>query len=784
VGRQTELALIGEKIDLTLTNKGQVVGVFAEAGMGKSRLVAEVIRIATEKNLLGYGGECQSYGMNTSYLVWQRIWQAFFNLNPDWSLAEQTLALEAQLALINSDLLPRLPLLGAVLNLPIPDNDLTRSFDAKLRKTSLEGLLVECLRVRSQDEALLLVLEDCHWMDPLSHELLEVIVRAMTDRPIIIIVAAREPELMHLQSVQFNKEPNYTEIELAEFSQDEARRLIELKVAQFFGEDTAVPPLLIEQIVNRAGGNPFYIEELLNYLQDRNLSPQDMFSLENLDLPASLHSLILSRIDQLTESQKSTIKVASVIGRLFRATMLWGAYPQLGKDSQVKTDLTVLSDLDLTPLDSPEPELTYLFKSIVTQEVAYESMPYATRSMLHDLVGQFIERAYADLLDQYIDLLAHHFEQSENEAKKRVYLLKAGEAAQADYNNTAAMTYYEKVLPLLSGVNKIETMLKLGNVLSVIGRWDEAGETYQEAMELARKLGNRKEEAWARTAVAELRRKQGQYAEASEWLEEAQATFEAVNDKAGVGQVLKQAGTVAAQQGDFVRATELYEKSLIIQREMDNKPEVANLLNNLGIVARLQSERTVASYLYNESLVIQRQLGDRRGIAVTLNNLGNLALDSKNYTEARRHLEEAVKLQKEVGDRAYIANALNNLGNVARAQEDYNVAQSLYNDSLIINQELGDKWALAYLLEDVGSLAVMQNKPERALRLIGAAFALREAIGAPRSASEQTKLDNILELAHLELNNAQYTAFCDEGRSLSLEQAIEYALTASLPELV
>jgi predicted ATPase len=144
--------------------------------------------------------------------------------------------------------------------------------------------------------------------------------------------------------------------------------------------------------------------------------------------------------------------------------MLWGAYPQLGKDSQVKTDLTVLSDLDLTPLDSPEPELTYLFKSIVTQEVAYESMPYATRSMLHDLVGQFIERAYADLLDQYIDLLAHHFEQSENEAKKRVYLLKAGEAAQADYNNTAAMTYYEKVLPLLSGVNKIETMLKLGNV--------------------------------------------------------------------------------------------------------------------------------------------------------------------------------------------------------------------------------------------------------------------------------------------------------------------------------
>ena len=134
---------------------------------------------------------------------------------------------------------------------------------------------------------------------------------------------------------------------------------------------------MISRITNRAEGNPFYIEELLNYLHDRGIDPHDAQALQKLDLPTSLHSLILSRIDQLTESQKSTIKVASVIGRLFRAGMLWGVYPQLGNEQQIKIDLEILSQLDLTPLDSAEPELIYLFKNIVTQEVAYESLPYA-----------------------------------------------------------------------------------------------------------------------------------------------------------------------------------------------------------------------------------------------------------------------------------------------------------------------------------------------------------------------------------------------------------------------
>ena len=127
---------------------------------------------------------------------------------------------------------------------------------------------------------------------------------------------------------------------------------------------------------------------------------------------------------------------------------VWGAYPDLAAASVLR-NLDILDSFDLTRLDTPLPELAYLFKHIVTQQVAYESLLYSTRAMLHEQIGLHTERAYPDKLEEYTNLLAFHFEHSENVAKKREYLLKAGEAAQKDYANSAAITYFKKSLPLL-----------------------------------------------------------------------------------------------------------------------------------------------------------------------------------------------------------------------------------------------------------------------------------------------------------------------------------------------
>jgi predicted ATPase len=193
----------------------------------------------------------------------------------------------------------------------------------------------------------------------------------------------------------------------------------------------------------------------------------------------------------------------------------------------------------------PEPELAYLFKHILTQEVAYESLPFATRAMLHEQIGQYIERAYADRLDQFIDLLAYHYDRTLNQAKRREYLSKAGEAAQRNYANSAAIDYYQRLLPLLRSEEKIQTLLNLGKVYELTGRWSEAERQYQQALNLADQLRDRKGRAWVQTAQGELMRKQGLYTRSAAWLEQALYAFEDLGDRAGVGQALHYAGTLA-----------------------------------------------------------------------------------------------------------------------------------------------------------------------------------------------------------------------------------------------
>ena len=775
IGREAELDLIEQKLDLVLEGKGQIVGITAEAGMGKSRLVAEAVRVANQHHLIGYGGECQSYGTNTSYLVWQNVWRGIFNLDINLSLEDKLHSLERQLAHIDPNFAQRLPLLGTVLNLPIPDNELTRSFDAKLRKSSLEALLVDCLRAKAKETPLFLVMENIHWIDPLSHDLLEAIGRAIANLPVFMLMAYRPFDAQRWKDTRVSRLPHFTETRLSEFTQQEAEQLIQVKLNQFFGTEHQVPEDLVGHVVKRAEGNPFYIEELLNYLQEQGLDPDDDLAIESLDLPTSLHSLILTRIDQRTESQKITLKVASIVGRMFAAAWLWGAYPDLGEPERIKTDLDVLSSLDLTPLDTTEPELIYLFKHIVTQEVAYESLPFATRALLHDQLAQFIEHSFPDDLEQNLDLLAFHYERSNNEPKKREYLLKAGEAAQANYANFAAIDYYQKILPLLPETEKIKVMLNLGRVLELVGKWDEAEALYQRALEKAAELNNRQEMAFVQAAMGELLRKQGLYAEVPRWLDGALEGFEEVGDQAGVGQVLHYEGTLAAQQGELDFARSLYNQSLAIRRKLEDKRNIASLLNNLGIIEQYLGERDQSRVLMEEALSIRRSIGDRGAIQNSLNNLGNLTREQGNFGEARRYLEEAAAISQEIGDRWAIANSMNNLANVVRSQGEYELARTLYEKSLAINIEMEDKWSIAYLFEDLGCLAAMQGQSERALTLAGAADRLREEIGSPLPPAERAALDETLEKARKKLDKSRQAVAWDEGKNMSLEEAVEYA---------
>ncbi len=775
IGRTDGMELIAQKMALAANGHGQVIGFTGEAGMGKSRLAAEAARQADARGWLCYDSECSSFGINTSYHAWHAIWWQFFEIDPTQPLPAQIESIENQLRQIDPALTPRLPLLGTALNLPIADNDLTVSFDAKLRKASLEALLVDCLRARSQQKPVLLIVDNCQWLDPLSYDLLEVVARALVGMPVLLLLAYRPPELAYLQEPRISGLAHYADSELAPFTPQEAERLITSKLCRAYNDALTIPPELVVRITERAGGNPFFIDELLGYLQAQGVDPLDPQALARLDLPTSLQSLILTRLDQLADSPRITLKVASVVGRSFEATTLWGFYPSLGGEQQVKHNLIHLEKADLTFQEAPEPDLVYAFRQVLTQEVSYESLPYATRAALHEQLGEFIERAFSDQLDQHLDRLAYHYGASQNEAKKREYLLKAARRAQQVYANTAAIDYYQRVLPLLSVDERADVLLDLGRVLELVGRWQEAMAMYQDALEAVISQNNLSTKAWCETEIGELLAKQGQYDNAAQWLHQARVGFEAVGASTGVAETLQHTGTLFARQGDYEQSMAAYRKSLSIRQELDDQHSIANLLNNMAIVARFRQDFTTAQALHEEALAIRRSLGNRGAIGQSLNNLGNLALSHGDLAEANTRMEQALDIWRQIGDRWNTANTLTGLGDVSAELGEYEIARRYFSESLAINRELDDRLALAYLFEALGGLAATQSAPMRALRLVGAASRLRETIGAPLPPAEAYRLQGKLASARQYLGREEQEAALAEGRALSFEQAVELA---------
>ena len=774
VGRRAELSVLDEALAAAMDGDGRVVGIAAEAGMGKSRLVAEFVRHARRRGLFVAFGECQSFGTNSSYFVWHEILRRLFNLRDADSEVRQRAHLERELRAIDPGLVARAPILDVVLGIDIPDNELTASFDAKLRKASLEDLLAHCLRARADHEPVVLVLEDCHWIDELSRDLLEVVVRAAAALPVLMILAYR-PAAQPGGGLGIGRLPSFSEMPLATLDGDEATALIRSKLEQVLGGVGDAAESLVRLVTERAGGNPFYIEELISFVASRGIDPGSESSLRSLELPESLHSLVLSRIDTIREGPRRTLKVASVVGRVFDAPILPGAYPELGPLDDVVAQLDALRSADLVSLDR-EAELAYLFKHVVTQEVAYESLPFAVRAMLHGRIGRYLEEAGPETVERHLDLLAHHFWHSDDEAKKRDYLNRAADAATRSYANGAAIDYLERLIPLLAGRDRAEALLKLGKVFEFVGQWSRAEEVGGEALGVATVLEDPVLLGWGETQLAEVARKQGRFDEATDRLARAEALFVRSGVDDGAGQVLHQAGTVAAQQGDYATAEARYIESLAIRERLGDQASLGGLYSNLGVIAEYRGDYAGAREFNERALAIRSELGDRWAIGVSRNNLGMIALHEGAFTEAREHFEESMRLNLEVGDPWMVAIGHNNLGTATRGIGDFGAARQHYAASLRAYRDYDDRWALAFLLEDVAVLAARLDRAERAFELLGAAETLRQEIGSPRGEALDEELERHVAATRESLGPAAAEAAVARGRGIGLKAAIELGL--------
>jgi tetratricopeptide (TPR) repeat protein len=283
---------------------------------------------------------------------------------------------------------------------------------------------------------------------------------------------------------------------------------------------------------------------------------------------------------------------------------------------------------------------------------------------------------------------------------------------------------------------------------------------------------------------------EGDYAAARALHEESLAIKRDLGDKRGIAISLNNLGSVTHTQGDYAAARSLYEESLALARELGDKRGIAGSLNNLGGYGVMEGEYAAARSLYEESLSISRELGDKWGIAGSLNLLGNVASMEGDYAAARSLHEESLAMMRELGDKWDIAISLINLGNVAYREGDYTSARSLHEESLAMMRELGDKRGVATCLAGLGGVAAaaaaaieqaqagaqVRAQVERGVRLLGAAEALLEAIGTVLEAEDRMVYEPSEQQAHVVLGEEAFERARQEGRAMTMEQAIAYAL--------
>jgi predicted ATPase/transcriptional regulator with XRE-family HTH domain len=270
---------------------------------------------------------------------------------------------------------------------------------------------------------------------------------------------------------------------------------------------------------------------------------------------------------------------------------------------------------------------------------------------------------------------------------------------------------------------------------------------------------------------------QRDYAAARSLQEECLAIRRRLGDRAGILSALANLGQTVSQQGDRTAARALYTESLGLSRELGYLPGVCTALHCLGMLAHEQGDHAAARALYEQSLAVSKELGHGNGIAVTLHHLGLLAEDGGEYAEARSLYAQSLGMRREQGDRRGVAQSLLHLGSVAMAQGEYAAAHSLLAESLAVERDLGAKAGIARVLERCGALAAAQEQPERALRLAGAAAALRVAIGAPLPLEGQAQLDARLAGPRHALGEEAAGAAWAAGQAMEVDQAIADALS-------
>ena len=710
IGREKEVETLRQTIEEVLSGRGEVILVTGEAGMGKSRLTQELKRIAEQQGLGGFETACQSYGGSIPYLPWNSLLRELLEIGPEAEKREVIAKLKKELSRFHNP--DWYPLLGSPLGMEFPDNDTTAPLEGRLRQDKTFQLIAGVLENRLRSSRFYIIFEDLHWIDEVSHLLLKFIIENLNDSPLLLVVVSRPHESL---AWWIRKKPRL--LDLKELAPSEAHHLVESLL-----KTDKPPEELTELAVEKSQGNPFFLEEIIHSLLDSEIlvrNPETggyelKGSISEINLPDNIEGVIQSRIDLLDETSKQVLKVAAILGTGFSFEALKVIFPYSLSEEMLESHLGKLSRLDLTPLDRPAPYLEYIFKHIMTQEVAYNSQPFEKRRRLHQKAGEYFQERHRHDLASAYEVLAYHFSRSPARHKAFEYLLLAGEKSQRSFANKEAIRYFssaeevwEKERDSLEEgqIGKIETLYRQrGEVLKLLGEYDTASSDFQKLLSYSRQVGEKSSEGQALNLLAEICWLRGEYPPALKLCNAALELTCDLSETSVRALALYGLGEVERRRGHFDVALRHLESALGLFEEMEEEDSQARTLNNIGISYWSKGELKEALKAFQQAMEIRRSLGDRPGVATALNNIGLIYSVIGPAPKALKSFTEASKIFQEIGDTRSRCYCLGNVGFILRSSADYSAALDVYLEALAVLEKIGDELGQAYTLNNLGDV--------------------------------------------------------------------------------